>query len=132
MAKTKKRAQKQEVAALPTKKEVLEQFIAETALKVADIKELLALRRLNYEEYNQRAHHNLERVKTLHVAALSIEDPKERSRTLRETETLEKDVRDNLFKIAEGRSVVRRYTKEMEKYEKQIIRCKELLRQHHE
>ncbi len=102
--------------------------IHELALLVADRKERVALMRLQYERARATSLNNLERVKRLHLVVLAIEDPKERKRTERKVATLEKDVRDKLFSIAEGQSEARRLARELALYESKLVACQHVLK----
>lgn len=113
----------------PSVEIALTEEIADTALKAADLKERLLLRRVHFEKYNQKARENLERVKTLHISVLSIEDPSERARALSAVQVLEKKIRDSLFVLAKARSMVRRYTQIVEGYARRIARCQGILAQ---
>jgi hypothetical protein len=102
--------------------------IHKLACFVADKKERVALMRLKYERARATSLKNLERVKLLHLSVLAIEDPKERKLTERKVVTLEKDIRDKLFSIAEGQSEIRRLARELAVYEGKLAVCEQMLK----
>ena len=107
---------------------LLSKEIHNLALLVADRTERVALLRLQYERARATSLHNLERVKCLYAAVLAIDDPRERTRTERKVVTLEKDIRDKLFSLAEGQSYVRRLARELALYERRLVGCEAVLK----
>ena len=95
--------------------------IKKMAREIAEAKERIRLMRVRVENSTHHARKRKQDLQAMHVQALSIEDPNERSKMVAQLHDSDKELDDLMFHLAERRSETRRLLRLSEICEERLV-----------